>query len=395
MSLHQRLGPHRLAGGDVVLDDGPQHGELAVVQHAPPPGQGNRRQGAADPGTPVLLSAKCDGRLGAPAPSRHGPGRTVPDPSARPRPDSAPGATATHACPRSAARRVRRGDRRRTGWSWSARPAAGAARSWAGTGAPTGWRWSWRTATGPPGLPAPPGLLPPGRVRGDAGPTGPREPRLPPRPAPPRAPSRCPGRGPGSPGRRGSGSRAATTRSWWRRCGATTCDGGGRRGGAAAASTSCRPWQPRSAPGPGAASGCSVDHLVPGSRRRASPRRCVAAHPGARARARSPVRGRVAGRAPPGGGHHGLAPVRPASAWKEGTCVALGWPDDTAAAWRGCPAARVRRVRRPRAELSRPGRGAHRLRLPDVTRRRRAGDVRRGTRAFARGGRRRRATMGT
>ena len=35
--LDQRLGADRLLGGDVVLDDGAQHGELAVVLHCSPP----------------------------------------------------------------------------------------------------------------------------------------------------------------------------------------------------------------------------------------------------------------------------------------------------------------------------------------------------------------------
>ena len=157
-----------------------------------------------------------------------------------------------------------------------------------------------------------------------------------PRDVPPRGRSLSPTPAPASPSRAASTSRAATTPSSSSGSGATTSASRAWSSNTWAASTTLRPWCATSNPAATAGSG----------------------------RARRPPRRGQQGGAPRGGDHVAARlvddhpyvdvwqAVRPAAVgiagwpqvprgqpWKEGVCRSLGWPIDTAAAWRrilGC-----------------------------------------------------------
>ena len=84
-------------------------------------------------------------------------------------------------------------------------------------------------------------------------------------------------------------------------------------------------------PGPVRRLGVLVDHLVAGSKEsRIAAARAIAGRAGRRASVHRRLGGGQAGRAR----HRRLAGIPPGTPWKEGVLHALGWPPDTAAAWR-------------------------------------------------------------
>ncbi len=129
----------------------------------------------------------------------------------------------------------------------------------------------------------------------------------------------------------GSTWRAGTTRNSSNASGATTCASRASSWSTWPAWTACPRWWRRSGRVPGARLGVLVDHLVPGSKE-------------------SRVAEAVTGEHVLVVGHPFVdvwAAVKPARLaipawpdvphgqdWKTGVCRALGWPDDTGAAWR-------------------------------------------------------------
>ena len=300
--LDERLGADRLLGGDVVLDDGAQHFELAVLEHAPPPVVGRRRRPQA--GTPdsrvpsvrrpPLPGAACSGAsAGAAGPRPAGSSRDGPLPRRRARRRGRrPGARAVPTR-RGRARPGRRGRRdrllRRRG----------------------ALREDRRRAHGDPRGPARPAPGVPARARASWSTAPPVELVRPAAAGARRRPAYRVGVGrrrrrarPGRPRRAGSTSRASTTPSWSRRSGATTCGSRASSSSTSAASTTCPPWSATSGRRPSRRLGVLVDHLVPGQQGVAARR---AGRLAARAGRRPPVRRRVAGGAAGRAGHRRLA----------------------------------------------------------------------------------------